>query len=376
MSAPVRVLIAVPYRATVTPRGARLPREIVYAAELAADIPVVAAHDIHPAVRVEDARGPHGRHRRLDYHGHGGDLWLPLCATGYADLCLSPERAMASMAAGAAYLGGQPNPFLSVGCRTVDAAEFAGAIPIEEALLRSIGPDDRDTCLARAVRVADDLLFTEDGMVFRRSPGPYHCMTANGPVALACHFDPPGSHEAHVLFGPDRLAEAIEFGIRRHPDWDRPAQGGASGMEILQDGFARDHDALNVARAVALQRLGCVFGGAIIGLDEAGQAAGRRAIDAIARLHGIGREDLPTQYYARDVRPAGASVPSMEEIVGSVETIRAFDRDYARQRVVGEDVEHTPATRRWEEFERPRLEVDAPVLDPFSAAPVMEGAHA
>jgi hypothetical protein len=127
---------------------------------------------------------------------------------------------------------------------------------------------------------------------------------------------------------------------------------------------------------VALQRLGCVFGGAIIGLDDAGQAAGRRAIDAIARLHGIGCDDLPTQYYAREIRPAGASVPSTEEIVEAVEAIRSFDRDYARQRVVGDDVEHTPATRRWEEFERPRLEIEAPVLDPFPAALVLEGARA
>ncbi|MGU3404836.1 hypothetical protein [Methylobacterium brachiatum] len=376
MNTSVRIRVAVPHHATVTPRGARRPREMLFAAELAADIRVVAPQDIQPAVRVENARTAQGPHRRLDYYGYDDDLWLPLSARGYADLCLTPERAMVSLAGGTAHLGGHPNPFLSVGCRPVEAAAFADAVAIENALLRSIAADDRETCLARASRLAADLLFTEDGMVFRRSTGPFHCMRVDGPVAVARHFDPPESHEAHVLFAPERLAEAIEFGIRRNPDWARTARHAASGMEILHHGFAKDRDALNVARAVASQKLGCVFGLAMIGLDEDGRDAGRHAVDAIARLHGIGADDLPKKYYDREIRPPGVSVPSESEIVEAVETIRSFDRSFARSRVVGDDVEHAPATRRWAEFELPRIETGPPDLDPVLPTLVAQGAAA
>lgn len=376
MSNSVRIRVAVPHRATVTPRGARRPREVIYATELAADIRVVAAQDIQPAVRVQNAREPHGGHRRLDYYGHDADLWLPLCALGYIDLCLTPERAMASLAGGTAHLGGHPNPFLSVGCRPVEAAAFADAVAIENALLRSIAADDRETCLARASRLAADLLFTEDGMVFRRSTGPFHCMRSDGPVAVSRHFDPPESHEAHVLFAPDRLAEAIEFGIRRNPDWARTTRHAASGMEVLHHGFTKDRDALNVARAVASQKLAGVFGLAIIGLGEDGRDAGRRAVDAIARLHGIGADNLPKKYYDREIRPPGVPVPSESEIVEAVETIRSFDRSFARSRVVGDDVEFAPATRRWAEFELPRIEPGPPDLDPPPAALVAQGVSA
>ena len=373
MSATVRVRIAVPFRATVVPRGARLPREVVYAVDTAADIPVAARGDVPLAIRVDLPDGPRQRRERVDFHGYDGDLWLPLHIRNMGDSCLTPDRAMRSMAAGTNHLGNDENPFLSVGCREITAEVFAGALAIEDALLRTVETDDRSVCLARAARAAQDILFTEDGRVFRRSPGPFHCMGTGGPFAVVTRFAPPPSYMAHALFRPGRLQEAIDFGLRQFPHWAVPAADADAGIEVVQEGFVRDRDPLFVARALAPQKLGCTFGLAAVGLDADGKAAAARAIGAVAELHGIGAEELPRKYHDHEVQPAGVSIPSVERIAEAVELIRRFDLEYARHRIVGDAVESNAATLRWDEFEAPRLGLDAPAPDLLPAALPMAG---
>lgn len=373
MSSTARVRIAVPFRASVVPRGARLPREIVYAADAAADIRVAAAEDVPLAIRVDLPEGARQRRSRVDYFGHDGDLWLPVHIRNMGDSCLTPDRAMRSMAGGTSHFGNDANPFLAVGCREVAAEAFAGATAIEDALLRTIQADDRAACTARAARVARDILFTEDGRVFRRSPGPFLCMGAQGPFVVATRFDPPPSYTAHALFAPGRLQEAVEFGLRTLPLRVMPAAGDDLGMEILQEGFVRDRDPLYVARAIAPQKLGCTFGLAAVGLDGEGKAEAARAIAAVAELHGIDSADLPRKYYDREVQPAGVAVPSIERIVEAVGLIRRFDLDHARRRIHGDAVENNPAILRWDEFEAPRLGLDVPAPDLSPLVPSLEG---
>lgn len=373
MSSTVRVRIAVPFRASVVPRGARMPREIVYAADAAADIRVAAAEDVPLAIRVDLPDGPRQRAARVDYFGHDGDLWLPLHIRNMGDSCLTPDRAMRAMAAGTSHLGNDENPFLQVGCREVPAEAFADAIAIEDALLRTVATDDRAACTARAARVARDILFTEDGRVYRRSPGPFHCMGLQGPFTVVTRFAPPPSYSAHCLFAPGRLGEAIEFGLRTLRRCEAPPADVDPGMQILHDGFVRDRDPLFVARAIAPQKLGGTFGLAEIGLDADGKAVAARAIAAVAELHGIEVADLPRKYYDREVQPAGVPVPSNERVVEAVELIRMFDREYARRRIHGDVVENNPAIVRWDEFEAPRLGLEPPAPDLFPASPSMEG---
>lgn len=373
MISTVRVRIAVPFRANVVPRGARLPREVVYAADAVADIRVVAARDVPLAIRVDLPDGPRQRRQRVDYHGHDGDLWLPLHIRNMGDSCLTPDRAMRTMAAGTSHLGNDENPFLSVGPREIAAEFFADATAIGDALLRQVVTDDHAVCLARAARVAQDILFTEDGRVYRRSPGPFHCMAVDGPFTAVTRFDPPPSYMAHALFSPGRLQEAIDFGLRTLPRCMTPADDASPGMDVLEEGFVRDRDPLFVARAIAPQKLACTFGLAAVGLDAGGQAAAARAIGAVAELHGIGVEDLPQKYYDPEVRPAGVSIPSVERVVEAVELIRHFDLAYARRRIAGDAVENNPAILRWDEFEAPRLGLDAPAPDLLPASPAMQG---
>lgn len=373
MSSTVRVRIAVPFRASVVPRGARLPREIVYAADAAADIRVADAGDIPLAIRVDLPNGPRQRAVRVDYFGHDGDLWLPVHIRDMGDSCYTPDRAMRAMAAGTSHFGNDENPFLRVGCREITAEAFAAATAIEDALLRAVVSDDRAACTARAVRVAQDILFTEDGRVFRRSPGPFHAMGAQGFFAHVTRFDPLPSYMAHIMFAPDRLEDAVDYGMRTLPRHRAAPPSICSGMQILEEGFGRNLDALNVARAIAPQKLGCTFGLAEIGLDTDGKAVAARAIAGVAELHGIGTGDLPRKYYDREIQPAGVPIPSDQRIVEAVDLIRMFDREYARKRIHGDVVENNPAILRWDEFEAPRLGLEPPAPDLFPAAPSMEG---
>lgn len=373
MTSTVRVRIPVPFRANVVPRGARLPREVLYAADTAADIRVAATGDVPLAIRVDLPEGPRQRQRRVDYFGYDGDLWLALQIRNMDGFCLTPDRAMRSMAAGTSHFGDDENPFLAVGCRETTAEAFAEATAIEDALLRTVETDDRPACLARAARVAQDILFTEDGRVYRRSPGPFLCMGRDGPFAVVTRFAPPPSYTAHALFAPGRLQEAVDFGLRTLPGCAVPADGIDPGIEVFQDGFVRDRDALYVARAIAPQKLNCTFGLAAVGLDDVGKAAAARAIAAVAELHGIETDDLPSKYYDREVHPAGVSIPSIERIVEAVDLVRRFDLDHARGRIVGDVVENNPAILRWDEFEAPRLGLEVPAPDLHPSYPSMEG---
>lgn len=366
-----RVRIRIPFRANVIPRGGRNLREVVYSDELVADIPVVAAADLPVAVRLRDG-GDHHRVRNVDFFGYDGDLWAPLCLSRQEDAAITPEAAIAAMRAGSEQLGYVENPFLGLSARPVEAPELAAAGRIEEAALRSVGSDDRSRSLGRAARVAADLVFTDDGRVLRRAPGVFHFFRNEGPALLPCRSRLP----EFAVFGACRFADAAQYACRHLRYAELPQE--APGLEILHPEFVRDHDPLIVARAMVPQNISVITRVTMPECDPEAGVAGSAAIAAVARLYGLDTEELPSRFYASCVRPSGAAVPSTEEIVDAVTTIRSFFNDHVPSKagslIVG-SIENNRVTARWDEIELPRLgfDVAAPDLSGFADISVPSG---
>lgn len=346
-----RVRIRVPFRADVIPRGGRVPREVVYADELVADIRVVPARDLPVAVRLSEGGDRH-RIQRLDYFGFDDDLWLPLLPHERDGLRLTPERVVAAIAAGEEYVGRYPNPFLELSGRPMKPAEAAGAGRIEAAALRSVKSDDRARSLGRAARLADDLVFTDDGRVLRRSPGVFHFFRNDGPALLPCLHDLPDI----AVFGSCRFAEAAEYAHRHLGYAELPRE--APGLEVIHPEFVRDHDPLILARAMVPQNTALIARVTRPECDPAGDLAGIVAEAAVGRIHGVDAEELPQRFYAESARVQGTATPSVAEIVEAVAAIRSFFTDHVPQRAgtsIVSTVERMRETVRWDECELPRL---------------------
>ncbi|ACS44074.1 hypothetical protein [Methylorubrum extorquens] len=363
-----RVRIRVPFRANVTPRGARNARVVVYADEIVADIPVVAASDLPLAVRVREGGDPH-RLQRVDYFGFDDDLWVPFLV---GPTVVTPEAAVAVLLAGSENLGGSGNPFLSLSAGTVEAQHVAAAGRIEEAALRSVAGDDRARSLGRAARVAADLIFTDDGRVLRRSPGVFHLFRNDGPALLPCLRRLPDI----AVFGACRFSDAADYACR-HLGYAEPPLP-APGLKVTHPEFVRDHDPLILARAIVPQNTAVIARVTKPECDAAGRLAGDLAEAAVARLYGLDPEELPQRFYTSPAQPFGTATPSIDEVVEAVATIRSFFRDHVPRRAGSSIVNYTENRRdiyRWDEVELPRLgfETAAPDLSGLADIAVPSG---
>lgn len=368
-----RIEIAVPYRATVVPRGARAPREVVYRAPLVIDLPVVSPGDMSLAVSCTDVPRRYVTDDvACDYLGYGGSLWLPMRDFDEPDLLLRVETALHRLSIGAEDLeDGEVNPFTHVGPRPVSKAAFLRSRSIDDVLLREHVEDDRSACLASAVELASDLMLCEDGRVLRRSPGPFFGIADGKTVDVtACRFSLPT-----VLrhpFGAARLAEAVECFATMVPDRPPVVVGK---VEIHEPDCVPDLDAIVSAR-LATPRYWARMFRSFTGDEPSGhRVAADAAIAAGALIRGldpdyhVGRESNPD--------PQGVRSPTASQLVEAVELTRAFAENnmFAADGPVSPSVMSSvrdlwretmePHLIRWDVFERDRL----PVLD---AAPDLE----
>jgi hypothetical protein len=361
-----RILAAVPYVGTVVPRGARKPRDVCFRAEAALEVRTAAASDLEIAVRTGGE--PDGMNRRREYIGYDRALWLPVLD----DLGrpMTATAALGAIAAGGPRLGAQPNPFGRIG-RTLRVADFEAAAPLEEMPLRRLDTEDRVDVLARAARVAADLLLVDDGRILRRSVGPFWKMAENvAPYVVNPEFSLPTT--GGILFGVLREDDAAEFA---DAEWGLAVSNDF--LEIGDRRFIEDRDALIAARAIANFRT-------MQGMAQIAKA--RPSLDpllspvleAAGRLYGRDHAELSRGLLEY---PACPGMPELapSEIVEAAEGMRAFFENPLETR--NDDVRKAfmllrkqfetsvgPAVRRWDVHERDRLGVadEAPEIMPAS----------
>lgn len=362
-----RILAAVPYVGTVVPRGARKPRDVCFRTEAALEVRTAAASDLE--IAVSTGSEPGNLNRRREYIGYDRALWLPV----QDDLGrpMAAAAALGAIAAGWQRLGSHPNPFGRIG-RTLRNREFEDAASIEEMSLRRLDAEDRSDVLARAARVAADLLLVDDGRILRRSVGPLWRMAENvAPYIVSPEFSLPTT--GGIFFGILRQDDAAEFA---DAEW-----GAAVSDDFLEIGdrrFIEDRDALLAARAIANFRT-------MQGMAQIAKA--RPSLDpllspvleAAGRLYGRDHVELSRGLLEY---PSCPGMPELApaEIVEAAEGMRAFFENPLDTR--NDDVRKAfmllrkqfesfvgPAVRRWDVHERDRLGVvdEAPEIMP--AAP-------
>lgn len=313
-----RIRLRVPFSASVFVRGAKRARDVVCLVETAADLPVLRPEDLPTAVIATAVDGEGFVETR--YAGFRGDLWLPM-STGGAPV--GAEQALAGLASGHSTLAaGLVNPFHGAGLRPYGSAQAACAVPLEELVVRRVETDDRDAVLARAARLADDLLLCTDGTIWRRSVGPFLHARPDGPVAVvAGGHDLPAGSGAH--FGARRLAEALDFAAAEH---GVAADGIAGAVEILDADHIPDHDALVAARAAADIEAGGWIRLAMLLAPRGQVEAGHAALVAAAAIHG-----LPVHAFGQRQGgfrlPQGTPDPGPEALVAAVDAVRGFFAD-------------------------------------------------
>ena len=378
-----RISLRVPYAASVVPRGGRNAQDVVCFAQAAADLRVVAPEDLPVVVVATDLAT--GRPHETRYAGFDRDLWLPVRD---GEDALPVERVLALLAGGDPMLGaGMRNPFHDTGIRRHAAASVAAARPLEEMIVRRIETEDRDEVLARAARVAGDFLLCTDGSVWRRSVGPFlHCAPDRPVAVVAARHDLPSARGANFSLDPNgkasnpaapgahfgalRLAEALEhagteYGV--HADHIEGA------VEILDQGFVPDHDAVMAARAAADLETGSWIRLQSLLAPPELAAAARTALAAAAAIHGLPVEAFGQRFGGFRL-PQGAPRPGPETLVAAVDAVQGFFADAStesgsvgRRGSNGQWREHFErlrgdAHRRFDVYERERLPI-------FEAAP-------
>lgn len=367
-----RFTVPLVYVADVVPRGARNPREACFRTETAVEIRTVSASELDVAIDVSgDHLDPRSWRR---YIGFEGSLWLPVeLGVGVP---MQQDAAIEAVVSGARSLGNKPNPFLQIG-RGLRAERFQAARPIEEMPLRRIQETDLDDRLARAARVAADLLLVDGDRLLRRSPGPFwRCGRGVRPFIVHPYFDLGAAAGGDVqiggavYFGIARFEEVLEFAA---DEWELDAS--PDRCEILMPDCVPDQDVLVAARAVAnfnaIQWMHMVAGsrpGSVVDVPSTLEAAGA--------LYGRDPGELSRGIRFFPTCP-GMQAPTPEGIVAAVDGIRDFfaapvETEIAAVRAVHEanrklfeeSVGHH--LRRFELYERGRARIDEvpPDLEP------------
>lgn len=331
-----RTVVRVPYRIDAFKRGAKRSKTIVCVDDLAVGFRVVpgGAFETAAIAAVAGEDGP----RVVQYAGFEGSLWLPLQRDGVA---VPAEVVLDRLSVGASALaGGLANPFLATAHLPYGRADLDHALPIEESLVRQVLDQDRDAVMARATRLAGDIVLATDGTVWRKSPGPFLLARPDGPVAVVdSGFDLPTRRPLEVpvdrsfgttascglgaYFGAARVAEAVEHAAA---EYGRGDEGLLGSVEILQPDCMPDHDALIAARAATDSECAGWIRTASLIANEDLVAGGRRAIAAAARIH-----DVPAAVFGqRHVgarTPLGGPAPDAEALAEAVDGVRGFFSD-------------------------------------------------
>lgn len=368
-----RVPIAIPYVASIVPKGGRRPRDQFFRTTATVEIEVVRTPPV--AVICRDGND------RIQYRGHAGSLWLPLDLFEQPDDApLGADDAFRAMAEGLR-LGSREhvdNPFLRLCREPISPVVFRGLGTLEDRLLRSVESDERAEMAAAASRVAEDFLLTTDGTLLRRSPGPFWAATGVDRIELMAYvFDLPPGRSDHFAF--HRREEAVEFGT----DVGTGELVVRGDIEIIDPDCVPDHDAETTARAIFRREVLPWFDTVMPIASSDVTELGERSMKAFERIHGLpfafmkdmGRH-MPT--------PAGVVPPTPMEIAQGVEALRAFvremprgrsdrefDRTCAGWRSVFEGMTGL-AVRRYDRHERHRLPDPEGIPDlsmPWNAAP-------
>ncbi len=353
-----RLAVAVPYRATVVLKGARIPRTETFRAYVPVEFEVVADPDVAVVCRNRFDRSS-------TYHGHAGTLWHALtCGWQEGSAPMKAEEALRRMSAGLGFddAGGAANPFLQLRPKPMGPLDFRMARTIEETAIRSFHGDDLAEVSAAARRLAAEMILTRDGRIMRRSPGPFWgCHVAGRLEPMPATFGLPTAKPDH--FACNRLAEAKEF-----QRGERPGFVSVQGeIEILAPECVPDRDAEVAARAVCQRGFAPWF--AHVGPLASPSVAelAQRAAAGFERIHGMPREILAEEASRQWPTPAGAVPPTFAEIVDAVESLRLFASEMpgpiddpeveavcANWRSVFQDLAGR-ALRRYDDFERDRL---------------------
>jgi hypothetical protein len=379
-----RTVVRVPYRAEVLRRGAKNPKTMTFLADLAVGLRVLPSESFGTAV-IATVQAEDGA-KETRYAGFEGDLWLPLVRDGKP---VPAEIVLRQFATGSALLDhGIGNPFHQTGMAAHSRDAAAGAVPIEEALVREIRSTDREEVLGRAARLAKDFVLAMDGTVWRRSVGPFHLARPNETVAVvAATHDLPAGRGADwslgpcaagsrpslqgAYFGAGRSAEALEHAAAEYFVRDGAVIGS---IEILEPGFLPDHDALIAARAVTdAECAGMIRRSTLLAPDHL-VVAGRAALATAARIH-----DLPVEAYGQRIggarAPAGSQRPDAESLVAAVDAVRGFFADdlsatgIPSRQAMNQDwraffeEKRGDECRRFDVYERDRLAVDEAAPD-------------
>lgn len=351
-----RVEVAIPYIASVVPKGGRRPRDQFFQTSTAVEIEVVP----EPPVAVI-CRDPG---LTIRYRGHAGSLWLPVNLYEQPeDAPFEAEDAFRCFADGLRLgrHGGVDNPFLRVCREPMSPLVFRGLGRLEERLLRSVENDERAEMAAAACRVAEDFLLTTDGALLRRSPGPFWGTGNLDRIDLWSYaFDLPPARSDHFAF--HRREEAIEFG--RNVGSGVVAVHGE--IEIVDPDCIPDRDAETTAQAIFRREVVPWFDAVMPAASPKVRELGERSMKAFERIHG-----LPLAFMGDMGRhvpiPAGVVPPTPLEIAQGVEALRAFidempggnsdpklDRTCADWRSVFVGMTGL-AVRRYDDHERHRL---------------------
>lgn len=355
-----RVVVRVPYRAYATPKGARVPRMLLFKQEVPVEIEVV--RDPPVAVRCLAWTGT-----RQDLIGHRGALWLPF---GHdAERGPSPGQAEATLQAMAdgEYTGNHgcslANPFALIGLeRNPPNLTVHDQGAIESAALRSVDWTDADEMAVAAQRVARDILLTADGRLLRRSPGPTWQCFENRLYAALGSFQHPIPHSQH--FGCLRREESGAWWAQVS-GMSRVAAVGE--IEVALPGFVEDHDALLAARTVLRADYAAWVGQVAAVASPAVLELAARVDEGYRLVHGLAREAYAIAGDGRT--PVDAVAPSPADCLAAVDDLRLFVADMpgtTEDRIMPTvcrdwrnvfDMGSALALHRFDEMERPRITV-------------------
>lgn len=365
-----RIVVRVPYRAYATPKGARLPRMLLFKQEVPVGIEVV--RDPPVAVRCRSWKGT-----AQDLFGHRGALWLPFGHDSERAPQQGLSETMLQAMADGEYTGSfecsTANPFALIGLERIPKNLMAfdqGAI--ERAALRSVDWTDADEMAAAAQRVARDLLLTHDGRLLRRTPGPTWQCFENNLYAVPGSFQHPVPLSQH--FGCLRREEAGAWYAQVS---GRSRVASAGEIEVALPGCVEDNDARLAARTILRSDYAAWVGRVEDVASPAVLELASRVDEGYRLVHGLSRGDYAVAGDAHARTPVDAVAPSPAECLAAVDDLRLFVADMpgtTEDRVMPTvcrdwrnvfDKGSALALHRFDEMERPRIAVAeaAPELD-------------
>lgn len=362
-----RMVVRVPYRAYATPKGARVPRMLLFKQEVPVEIEVVHAPPV--AVRCLAWTGT-----GQDLIGHRSALWLPFGHDAERGPCPGQAEATLKAMADGEYTGNHgsslANPFALIGLEGIPpnlTVQDQGAI--ERAALRSVDWTDADEMAAAAQRLARDLLLTADGLLLRRSPGPTWQCFENRLYAALGSFQHPVPHSQH--FGCLRREDASAWCAQVS---GRSRVAAVGEIEVALPGFVEDHDALLAARTVLRADYAAWVGQVTAVASPAVLELAARVDEGYRLVHGLAREAYAIAGDGHVRTPIGAVAPSPADCLAAVDHLRLFVTDMpgtTEDRIMPTvcrdwrnvfDKESALALHRFDEMERPRIAVAEPDL--------------